>query len=306
MMDVPEKISVMLLQETTAYRCPDYLSCPPTIRSNFDHETPSESLQIQAEWREKLCDWAVKVVDYFDMDREIVSVCVSYLDRYVAQRLVSKRVFQLVAMTSLYIATKFYDPRKLCITSLVALSNGNFLGRDLLEMEREILYTLSWRMNPPTPVCCVRHLLLLLPPTLISTSTKRYIRQYSEFFTELSVCDYYFVTLRPSCIAVAAVLNAMDQVSERSLSPQARQWFLSFAAAAGIDVTFQEEVLDCRSRLQMLYENYRTQENAGVDAFSVSSDEEDDQSLTRIDTVSPICVSEIGQFGRNVSKSFGR
>jgi hypothetical protein len=40
------------------------------------------------------------------------------------------------------------------------------------------------------------------------------IVEYSRFLTELSVCDYFFVSCKPSSVGLAAVLVAMEQLDE--------------------------------------------------------------------------------------------
>jgi hypothetical protein len=36
------------------------------------------------------------------------------------------------------------------------------------------------------------------------------LQDISSFFTELAVCDYFFVTMRPSAVALACILNALE------------------------------------------------------------------------------------------------
>ena len=67
-------------------------------------------------------------------------------------------------------------------------------------------------MHPPTSFCFVKHMLLLLPQLSISIETRHDLLELSRFMTELSVVDYYFVIHRTSSIALAALLNAMDEV----------------------------------------------------------------------------------------------
>lgn len=62
--------------------------------------------------------------DHYDIHREVVSVAMAYLDRYVAAHVVNRRIFQLAAMTALYLAIKLYEPGKLCLSSLLDLSRG--------------------------------------------------------------------------------------------------------------------------------------------------------------------------------------
>lgn len=52
---------------------------------------------------------------------------------------VNKRTFQLVAMTSLYLACKLYGPDKIRMSSLLELGRGYFTEEHIEAMEMSIL-----------------------------------------------------------------------------------------------------------------------------------------------------------------------
>jgi lipoyl(octanoyl) transferase len=79
------------------------------------------------------------VIDHFDFSREIVSISIHYLDRYLATRPVNKKLFQLAAMTTLYLAIKLYEPGSLSMASMIELSRGYFKVEQMAEMEMTIL-----------------------------------------------------------------------------------------------------------------------------------------------------------------------
>jgi hypothetical protein len=77
-------------------------------------------------------------------------------------------------------------------------------------MEMEIVKSLTWLLNPATARCISVHMLSLLEiGTPASVLNK--IATAAIFFIELSVCDYSFVTMRNSAIAIASLLNATEQ-----------------------------------------------------------------------------------------------
>ena len=78
-------------------------------------------------------------MDHFDFNREVVSVAMSYLDRYLSTRRVNKKIFQLAAMTCLYLAIKLSEPSTLKIASLIGLSRGFFTTEHIVAMEQSIL-----------------------------------------------------------------------------------------------------------------------------------------------------------------------
>lgn len=189
-------------------------------------------------WRRKICEWKYQIVDYYNIDREVVSVSMTYLDRYLAlpenhstdggtceqvstmSMHIDKKQFQLAAMTSLYIAIKLYEntfdavgdklvrkSNKLRISTLVELSRGYFERHHFIEMEQVILFRLGWKMHPPTSVQFITYLLDLLP---ISEADMHVLYELARYLAELAVCVYNLSALHaPSTVAYAAILNAM-------------------------------------------------------------------------------------------------
>jgi lipoyl(octanoyl) transferase len=156
MVDLVERITVMLEQESKYYCTEDYLSSdfqqklasivadtddliPPVASATNSSSTSSSSSGINEVWREKICEWSYQVIDHFAFSREVVSISIHYLDRYLATRHVNKKMFQLAAMTTLYIAIKLYEPGRLSMPSMIELSRGYFLVEQMAAMEMSIL-----------------------------------------------------------------------------------------------------------------------------------------------------------------------
>jgi hypothetical protein len=156
MVDLLERIDVMIEQELSAYKTVDYLSpefqkklifisedddASPQSSAPADLSTASSSssCNINEVWREKICEWSYQVIDHFDFSREIASVSIHYLDRFLGTRQVNKKVFQLAAMTSLFLAIKLYEPGRLSMSSMIELSRGYFMVEQMAAMETSIL-----------------------------------------------------------------------------------------------------------------------------------------------------------------------
>ena len=89
--DLPEVIGNLLRQETTFYKCEDYLS-PEFQRERQDEllkrdqgnflisdrpdscdwatSSSTSSGDVSESWREKICEWSYQVIDHFDFERE--------------------------------------------------------------------------------------------------------------------------------------------------------------------------------------------------------------------------------------------
>lgn len=161
MVDLVERIHVMLEQESRFYSTKDYLApefqdalppapddevvtttaTPPANNNAGASSSAGSSCSsgINETWREKICEWSYQVIDHFDFSREVVSVSIGYLDRYLATRAVDKKKFQLAAMTCLFVAIKLYEPGRLSMPSMIELSRGYFAVEQMAAMEISIL-----------------------------------------------------------------------------------------------------------------------------------------------------------------------
>lgn len=322
--DLSERFAVMLRQERTIYRCDDYLSphhhtAQQTEGENEQRARPgdlssvisgsgasssSTSNGLNEIWREKICEWSYQVIDHFDFNREVVSVSLSYLDRFLSSRPVNKKIFQLAAMTTLYLSIKLYEPATLKIKSLIELSRGYFMVEHVAAMEEAILRALSWHVHPPTPLCLVRHFLLLLPASSCDPHVKHDIMEMSRFLTELSVCDYFFVTKKPSSVALASVLIAMNVHLESGLSAQARTRFVERVYDVSGVSHSSDEVEECRARLrEMYYQGGYEQQHQEHRALQSDSKNVDTDDTVR--GVSPVCVSSVVDAERASNQTTG-
>lgn len=151
MVDIIERLNALLKQARTVYVVQDYLN--PVYQSKMRviedgainpvssccSDTSSSSLGITEVWREKICEWSYQVVDHFEFSREVVSVSISLLDRFLCTQPVDKKQFQLAAMTTLYLAIKLNETGKLSMRSMIQLSRGFFTIEQMAAMETSIL-----------------------------------------------------------------------------------------------------------------------------------------------------------------------
>jgi len=215
--------------------------------SSSSTNTAGSSSTLNKHWREKICEWAYQVVDHFDLNREVVGVAMNHLDRYLGsyEGIVDKNLFQLLAMTCLYIAIKLNEYKHLLIPgskssmdTILQLSRGFFTLEEMEKMEYEVLQRLQWYVHPPTSQIFMKHFLFFL------SVEENELHDLAQFMIELSVMDYYFVSYRPSEIALAALLNSMEKLKIHTSTIQFPFNYLDFHAPA---------VLACRERLSLIH-----------------------------------------------------
>ena len=90
-------------------------------------------------------------------------------------------------------------------------------------------------------------------PEDCSGPVRHEITELSRFLTELSVCDYFFVTRNSSSTAIAAILTSMDALPRNRLSYRMKEQFvsaMSHIAKIQCDTT---EIIECTERLKEMY-----------------------------------------------------
>lgn len=231
-------------QETAVYKCSDYLDrrsrerqlCTDGLAHTSARTTAEEPL-MDASCREKMCEWSFRVCDHFGIEREIVAIAISCLDRFVDRLPCDRRTFKLAAMTSLFMANKIFNVNKISVRSLVELSNGEFQGCHILEMEMHILQTLSWQVSPPTLHCFVEHLCAVLRSLFSDIRLIVCVYHRAIFFAELALCDITFLAEEKAVVAVASVLNAIEGLGKRSMTEGKREQFVEIIAKS-LDLVF--------------------------------------------------------------------
>jgi hypothetical protein len=199
------------------------------------------------------------VIDHFDLTREIVGIGMNYVDRYLAAsdaRTIAKNDFQLLSMTCLYLSIKLHEAKHIMVPgasssmdTILRLGRGHYTLEQMEEMELKILQRLQWRVHPPTPQDFVREFL---------TTGDLEVQDLAYFMVELSSMDYFFVTYKPSEIAIAALLNAMERLFTHSNHP------LDFGLLTRLRALEFPRVSECKERLSMVYAQ-STNENPNQD-----------------------------------------
>jgi hypothetical protein len=147
-----------------------------------------------------------------------------------------------VAITCIYLAIKLHSPKKVGIQCIASMGRGMIQAEHIIAMELSIMQSLDWHLHPPTPLSFIENSF-----PLISGNHQAY--EFSRFLSELSVCAYPFVCTRPSSIAIAATLIAIDHFQLGTSTLEYYEYLLE-----ELDLhTDASEVVHCRKLLRHLY-----------------------------------------------------
>ena len=119
--------------------------------------------------------------------------------------------------------------------------------------------------------------------------------EVAKFLTELAVIDYHFAPLKPSSVGLAALMTAMEGVSEEHLPMKAKEEFAcNVCRLAHIDPA-DDEVMDCRVRFRDMYCQNDPFETGGA-ASVITTPSRPTPNKTRVERIkadSPTGVDEV-------------
>jgi len=221
-------------------------------------------------FRYKILMWACDIVDRFLYNREVVSMTMDYIDRfmllYPSPESIGSRTYQLIAMSSLYLAMKLQvEDNKgiVCLEKFSELSVGHLSPKDITSMEFSISTTLNDKLNPVSPTYFVDYFIRLMrpvEPSLVSSTTsqgtrrshlnmvvgRKVLRELALHFIKLAIslpqnspyfdldcCQEQIVhsvlhreTFVPSTVAFVSILLSMKAISKSALPIPIREEFL--------------------------------------------------------------------------------
>ncbi|KAL9185926.1 hypothetical protein ACHAXT_003703 [Thalassiosira profunda] len=233
--DLPERLATMLrLERQHASR--DYL-----------RSASKAARRRGIARRAQVVRWTVLAAARLGFRRETALSAVGYLDRFAGSDaplaktargddMKASRAYQRAALSCLYLAVKLHEPATLDANSVSLLARGAHSPQEIAAGELEVLKALRWRVHGPTAgqfSDCIGELLPSSARAVVHTK----LGELSRWQVERAAEDYACIILRPSTVAVAAALNALDRLSPRDLPEEEREGFVK-----GISEAFDLDV----------------------------------------------------------------
>ena len=269
---VAESLAVMVQKETAVYnkRC-DYLGKPSCVKGVVSEDD-----------RTKMVDWCYKVVDTCQLERETVAIAMDLVDRFLSNKsstaamdVLGDRIqFQLLSLTALYVSIKVSQKISLGSDFFSVISRELYPIQDIEAMELVLLKELAWCISPPTCVQVANHVFSLLSTHVtLDRATWAAILDEVEYQGENAVRDYYFVTQRPSTVAMAAIFNAtMDRLDNKEECQDILRAVLSVMNSAEFESI--EVILAARTKLQNLVYGFDYDGDGGDAGYTADNDED--------------------------------
>ena len=187
---------------------------------------PSDNDALNEFYRSFMCKWSYQLIDHLQVDREVVAVAFSYVDRLLERYYYcTKKVFRLAVVTSIYLAINLLSSTEVPLEQVTTFCRNEYTTKMIGQMKMIILDTFNYNLHPPTIKGFVEHLCAFLPRE-VSMSTKQHIIQQSYFLAELSTYDYYFVNQKSSFVAYAAIVDTVENLNLDKFNEVSRCTFI--------------------------------------------------------------------------------
>ncbi|KAK4263306.1 hypothetical protein QN277_028739 [Acacia crassicarpa] len=212
----------------------------------FDYFSRFQTDSLDASAREESVAWILKVQAYYAFQPLTTFLAVNYLDRFLDSRQLPQTdgwPMQLLSVACLSLAAKMEEPLVPALLDLqVEGAKYIFEPRTIRRMELLVLTVLDWRLRSITPFSFIDFFACKLDPT--GNFTGLLISRASEIILS-NIQEASFLAYRPSCIAVAAILCAANEIPNWSLvrPEHAESW---------CEGLIKEKIIGCYQLMQEL------------------------------------------------------
>ncbi len=103
-----------------------------------------DSSEINEKHRSVVIEWLSYIIHYFSQSNETLFMSINIMDRYISKKKISLNIYQLVAISSYLIASKFEDTNSPLIDDLIYVSKNIYTQNDIIAMEKDILSALNF------------------------------------------------------------------------------------------------------------------------------------------------------------------
>mmetsp|Transcript_932 Transcript_932/g.1149 ORF Transcript_932/g.1149 Transcript_932/m.1149 type:complete len:370 (+) Transcript_932:140-1249(+) len=251
--EIMATVSAMRQQEEV-YRSDFYLK-NIEVAYGEKYYNENKSSNEKHSWRCKMVEWCFAICDYFELNDsyDSVATAMNILDRFMSIITERKNIiilyddnnndrtkdegeiitntievrelyYQFTAMVCFYIAAKIQGPMMIEPKTFSLTSMGAYSEEQIIDMERTIVTSLQWRLNPPTPMSFIHCFLNMFPNEIIDTSTMdndndnecNMILELTIKQIKLGIKDNLFIGSYASHLAVAALTNSIHAIKSTS------------------------------------------------------------------------------------------
>ncbi|XP_030560894.1 G2/mitotic-specific cyclin-B [Drosophila novamexicana] len=163
----------------------------------------ANQLEVSHKMRAVLIDWINEVHLQFHLAAETFHLAVAIIDRYLqVVKNTRRKYLQLVGVTALFIATKYEELFPPAIGDFVFITDDSYTGREIRQMELQILKAIDNNLSRPLPIHFLRRYSK-------AASAEDEHHAMSKYFLELAAMDYELASYKPSEIAAGSLFLSL-------------------------------------------------------------------------------------------------
>ena len=136
-----DEILYSLLKEESEFISNKMIDC------NYLLNTESE---ITPEMRAMVVDWLLEVHQIFHFQEKCLFTTIQLMDKYLSKKLISIDQFQLLALTSLNIASKQEEVEYPILDNFITISKNTVTKQEMIDMENDLISTIKFDILSPT------------------------------------------------------------------------------------------------------------------------------------------------------------
>ncbi|TPX37369.1 hypothetical protein SeMB42_g06911 [Synchytrium endobioticum] len=169
-------------------------------RPNYMDEQP----EVTWKMRKTLILWLIEVHSEYDLRQETLFLAVNILDRFCSLRKVPRNQYQLLGVTSLWVAAKYEENhgRVPTLRQLVSICCNSYPDREFIQMELVILNELKFVLGHPTAE------FFLKANCRFMNCVEPQSRALARYLLEFTLVHKQFLVFRPSLLATSCIILA--------------------------------------------------------------------------------------------------
>lgn len=221
---------------------------------------------INENMRALLIDWLVDVHFKFKLSPETLFMTVNLIDRYLSKIIISRKIFQLIGVSALFIACKYEEVYVPEVNEFSRITEKTYSVKEILDMEGHILSVLQF--------------------DLTFTSSHRFLERYSylsnfdgksfrlaRFLLEIALIEYKMVKYPPSMLAASAIYLT------KKINKLPEPWSKLMAYHSNY---LQKDLFECSTDLLQIWRNSeRTSLNAVTRKYSFQNSKDNSRFGTQ-------------------------
>jgi len=206
------------------------------VENRITPEYLANNQDVRPEHRQVLLVWISSVLVRFKLSSEVLFVATDIFDRFLSTRTIGRGRLQLLAITALFIASKYEELRFPSITDFAFVTDGNAKVDEIRRMERLVLAQIGYKLGLTSPLPFLRRF------SKAAGSDSR-VHTLAKYILELTPCFYSLLHYKPSQLAAASVYLA------RHMTATVPVWHSTVRHYSGYT---EEALLPCARELNQL------------------------------------------------------